>query len=124
MQPDFRILVLDDELEILELISRMLESVTGIHLVTAQTVERAIHLLNEVDGIIADCVLPEVDVFNRRIIEAPKPLIRMSGKIDRATNLEILKPFTYQQLIGAVEMLQFFHAPKRKRESRKILVRS
>ena len=104
----FRVLVIDDEPDILESIELMLKEHRHIEVMTAQTAEHAVSLLSRADGVIADCVLPQISELENSLRRSGKPVIRMSGRIFRASNLEISKPFTEQQLLDSVEMLQFF----------------
>jgi DNA-binding response OmpR family regulator len=113
MSSKFRILIVDDEPDILDVICDVLTKIVDLEVVTAQNGEEAKKLLPTVDAVIADCLFPDCQLFERALAASGKPAIRMSGKIDRATNLELPKPFKSRQLINAVEMLRFFHSPDR-----------
>ncbi len=108
-QSKFRILIVDDESDILDALSHLLAKVDGIEVFTAQNAEDAIRFLPQVDAIIADCIFPEVAAFERHLKRLGKPNVRMSGKITRAENFELAKPFTAKQVRDSVELLRFFH---------------
>jgi DNA-binding response OmpR family regulator len=113
MNGRFHIMVLDDEAEILEVVHEMLKDVPGIIVSYVKNADEGIRVLPLVDAVIADCVFPDSKKFDELLAKMSKPVIRMSGKVDRATNLEIPKPFNKRQLVGAIDMLRFFHAPVR-----------
>jgi hypothetical protein len=77
-------------------------------------------LLPKVDVVIADCIMPEIEVFDRLVRDTHKPVARMSGLPVRATNMEISKPFTKKQILETVEMLRFFHSPSKLRRPGRI----
>jgi len=104
----FKVLIVDDEPDILEAIEFMLSDQKNLMVLTAVTAEHAIKLLPFVDGVIADCVLPHSSELDSIFKKCGKPVIRMSGKISRATNLAMPKPFTSDQLKESIEMLKFF----------------
>ena len=104
----FRVIVVDDERDILDSIQEMLHGQENIEILTAQTAELAIALLPQVDGVIADVVIPNAPELDRIFRNSGKPIIRMSGKINRATNLALPKPFTAQQIKESIVMLKFF----------------
>jgi hypothetical protein len=100
----------DDEREVLSAVSAVLEDRLDLQIFTAQTAEDAIRLLPAVDGVIADCIFPKVEDFEAQVRRTGKPIIRMSGRVDRATNLELIKPFTSRQIEESLELLRFFQS--------------
>ena len=116
----FKVLIVDDEPEILECIRDMLIDKKDIEIFTTASAEEGISLLPHVDAVLADCVFPQVEEFNETVKRLGKPIIRMSGKVRRATNLEIPKPFSAKQVRSSIEMLRFFHNPISIDQSQKI----
>ena len=108
----FRVLVVDDEPEILSIIQSMVSGQDQIEVLTAETVSQAIRLLTDVDGVIADCVLPESKDLDQHFLHCKKPVIRMSGRLRRAPNLSIPKPFTEKQILDAIDLLRFFSSER------------
>ena len=115
----FRVLIVDDELEMLAGIAGLLRTRTDLEVFTAQTADQAIELLPGVDAVIADCVFPDSERFNRLADRSGKPIIRMSGLVANTVNLELSKPFTKQQLRDSVELLRFLHSGSGPRDLRR-----
>jgi len=111
MKRAFRILVLDDDCTLVETLAQRLSKVQGLQVMTATTAEEGLELIPHVDAVLADCVFPRAEVFEAAARQSGKPMIRMSGKVGRALNLELLKPFSGQDLIETIERLKFLHSP-------------
>ncbi len=112
MQKAFALLVVDDDVDFLAAIRTALSRVKGLQLLTAATAEGAARLLPEADAVLADCIFPYASEFEAMVRQSGKPLARMSGKVDRATNLELKKPFSKQDLLRTVEYLRFLYVPR------------
>lgn len=116
--PKQRILVVDDEEHILELIKFNLEK-NGFDVVTCDNGEKSIHLLttNLFDLVILDLMLPEMDGIEvckhiRKIEKLEKlPIIMLTARseeTDRVLGLELgaddymVKPFSVRELIARI----------------------
>jgi DNA-binding response OmpR family regulator len=108
---NFRLLVLDDEQTLLSAMVLRLEKVKNLQVFSASTAEEGLRLLPQVDAILADCVFPQASMFEEAVRKSGKPIVRMSGKIERGLNLTLHKPFSGEELLDVVQMLQFLHAP-------------
>ena len=114
MKRAFRILLLDDDAAFLNALARQLEQLGGLQIFTALTADEGAELLPHVDAVLADCVFPDAQLFEEAVRKSGKPIIRMSGKVGRAMNLELHKPFSPRELLNTVELLRFLHSPQLK----------
>jgi hypothetical protein len=112
MSKVFTLLIVDDDADFLLAIRAALNGMRGLRLLTSSTAEGGVQLLMEADAVLADCVFPYSAEFESIVRKSGKPLARMSGKVDRATNLELKKPFSRKDLIQTVEYLRFLHGPR------------
>jgi len=111
-----RILVIDDEKEICEMISKALER-NGYEVVTAHSIRSAAQMIRSEtwDLVITDVMLPYVGGFE--LVDAIKstsaiPVIMMTGMSDEVlsatvhkADMVIHKPFSVYDLMNAVKML-------------------
>ena len=114
MPKSFTLLLVDDDLDFLSALRNVLKDTQGVRLLTASTAESASQLLPQADAVLADCVFPYATEFESIVRKSGKPLARMSGKVDRALNLELKKPFSRKQLLETVQLLRFLHTPRLK----------
>jgi response regulator RpfG family c-di-GMP phosphodiesterase len=112
-----RILVIDDETVIRALMAEILES-AGYEIVCAETAERALALLEEIDVslVVSDVVMPGLsgiellDAVRARRASLPVVLVTGAGTYDtlsraltRGAAGLITKPFAHDELVAAVE---------------------
>jgi len=121
MQHTFTLLVIDDDIDFLTAVRTALRGVRGLRLLTTSTAEGGAQLLFEADAVLADCIFPYASEFEAMVRKSGKPLARMSGKVDRATNLELKKPFSKRDLLRTVEYLRFLHFPRDKQSRASLL---
>jgi|GEM_PF-2631504 len=112
MPKNFTLLLVDDDLDFLAALRHVLKETQGLRLLTASTAESASQLLPQADAVLADYMFPYAAEFEGIVRKSGKPLARMSGKVDRALNLELKKPFSRKQLPETVQLLRFLHTPK------------
>lgn len=112
MRKRFRILVVDDDVEFAQSVANTLKRFDNLDILVATTADYAVQLLPEVDAILADCIFPYAQEFEASVRRTGKPMIRMSGQVSRALNLELRKPFGSRELVQAIQMLRFLHEPK------------
>jgi DNA-binding response OmpR family regulator len=112
MKKRFRILIVDDDLKFAQSVATTLRRFENLETLIATTAEYAVRLLPEVDAVLADCVFPYAQDFEAAVRGSGKPMIRMSGQVDRALNLELRKPFGSRELVQAIQMLLFLHEPR------------
>lgn len=93
------ILVVDDDLDILEIVSRTLRRM-GYEVVPATSVRDAITAAGPVDGILLDFGLPNGDGRSILAHFPGIPALTMSG----ARDAELRKPFTLAELRQRVQM--------------------
>jgi CheY-like chemotaxis protein len=97
----FKLLIVDDEVESLDSLSRLIESLgkkQGYKVITAGTVEQAIELFPEADAILADVNLPGKDQLNEILSHSEIPVARFSGDDQQVANFMLQKPFTRAEL--------------------------
>lgn len=112
MKRAFKILLLDDDAAFLNALARQLQQVGGLQIYSALSCDEGIELLPHVDAVLADCVFPDAQRFEEAVRASGKPIVRMSGKVGRAMNLELLKPFSPRELLDSVQLLRFLHSPQ------------
>ena len=111
------ILAVDDEIHILELLKYNLET-NGYYVITVETGEEALELLEKIDAVLLDLMLPKIDGLEvlRRIRNTKKikkiPVILLTAKSDefnKVLGLEtgaddyIAKPFSIRELQARVK---------------------
>ena len=114
MGKTFALLIVDDDIEFLNSVSKALQNVNQLQVLTASTAEAAVQRLAQADAVLADCVFPYAEDFEAIVKKTGKPMARMSGKVEKALNLQLHKPFTTRELLEAVKLLKFLHAPRTK----------
>ncbi len=112
-----KILIVDDDFELLELLTRHLQN-EGSHILAAGTAKQAKQLLNDkkdLDLIILDVMLPDSTGFEllseiRKSMQTPVIMLTARGdKIDRVTGLNlgaddyIAKPFALEELTARIK---------------------
>jgi CheY-like chemotaxis protein len=124
MKRAFRLLVVDDDVAFLNQVVASLSSIGGLTLYSASSADEAIELLPHVDAVLADCVFPNAFRLEEAVRQSGKPMVRMSGQVGRAPNLELLKPFTPKELLESIELLRFLHSPQRQPLQRQAVPRT
>lgn len=114
MYPAIRVLVVDDDDGMLHAIKQVLSKDDSIEIVTANNANAAIELLCTADAILADCIFPDAALFDDKVQQTGKPVLRMSGRVRRASNLQLAKPFTGRELRDAITMLRLFAGDHKK----------
>jgi CheY-like chemotaxis protein len=105
----FKLLIVDDEREALEVLSKLIESLgqkQGYKVITAGNVEEAIALFPEADAILADVNLPGKDRLNEILAHSEIPVARFSGDDQQVANFMLKKPFTRSELNKCLEWLR------------------
>ena len=112
MQKPFVLLVVDDDTDFLRGVVTALRNMENLKVVTASTAEAAVLRLGDADAILADCVFPYAQEFEALVQKTGKPMARMSGKVEKALNLQLHKPFTQRELLETIKNLKFLHSPR------------
>ena len=112
MPKTFSLLIVDDDIEFLNSVRKSLQQVSQLQVLTASTAEAAVQRLPQADAVLADCVFPYAEEFEAIVKKTGKPMARMSGKVEKALNLQLRKPFTSRELLETVKLLKFLHAPR------------
>lgn len=118
MKENFKILVVDDEERIIEVVKAYLER-EGYEVITAVNGEEAIRLFKEdtVHLVVLDLMLPKLsgeDVCTRLREISHVPIIMLTAKVEEEDKLEglaigaddyLTKPFSARELVGRVKAL-------------------
>ena len=107
---NFKVLVIDDEIEILDLVSELAQSL-GYDVMTANTAEKALDLIPYCDGILSDVNMPDKERLNEVLKNAyiKVPVIRFSAANQTGlVNFMLSKPFSLAKLKVALEHLELF----------------
>ncbi len=89
-----RLLIIDDEIEILEILSDSIDLLgLDLEVSTANNVDEAEVMLRECEYVLSDVNMPNKEKLERILKEANRPTARMTGNDDMTGELLIRKPF-------------------------------
>jgi CheY-like chemotaxis protein len=105
---EFKLLVIDDEVELLETIVKQAKALGYSQVVWADNVDRAMEIIKnfKVDGILADVNMPQKDILNQHLSRCGIPVARVSGQTQRVVNFMLTKPFNIKQLKAVLDQLR------------------
>jgi DNA-binding response OmpR family regulator len=109
-RPTMKILIIDDDVDLLESVAKQVNSFPDYIAVTASTVEEATAKIKQVDAVLADVNLPGKDLLNQMLEHCPLPVVRFSAQPQTVINMMLSKPFTSKQLKEAIEWLRMFQS--------------
>lgn len=112
MKNKIKILVIDDEEALLEVIAEQIESFgEGFEVLTAKNVSEAQKKIQFCDAILSDMKMPDRNGLERLLKTTKKPYARMSGDEGHADDLILSKPFRIEDLnriiLSLVQRIEF-----------------
>jgi CheY-like chemotaxis protein len=117
MSETFKLLVIDDEAEALVVMKKLIESFGGYKVYTAETVDEAITLLPNAQGILADVNLPGKERLNKILAHSEIPVARFSGATQEVFNFMLQKPYTKADLKKTLDWIKSLAANNEELES-------
>ena len=95
-----KLLIIDDETDLLEMFKEMIEYYAPtVSVTTASSVEEAVLLEKDCDVILSDVHMRNAEALEILLSQSLKPVIRMSGSIDKIAGKNLNKPFSKDELI-------------------------
>ena len=113
----FRLLVIDDEVDSLFTLKKLIESMGNFEVLTASTVDDGIKKSEFADGILADINMPGKDKLTHFLEGVKIPVARFSGSETSAFNFMLHKPFTVTELNECLDILKKFSKNNKDLES-------
>jgi CheY-like chemotaxis protein len=101
-----KLLVIDDELDIIEVVAEQIELMGyQVYVLKATSVEEAKKLIDECDMIISDVKMPQNEQLEKMLEKAKQPLARITGHHDMKGDLIIRKPFELSNFRSVLDKL-------------------